>query len=138
MCIECVQAREQNCPWCRSASFTTILDKRTQRKDLYGLHVYCENNDCVWKGELGKLHRHLSNDCQYVIEKCRYGCGKYYYRHSLQLHEQEECPNRPLEAKINNNQTEVSPQVVMHTQENMNFHEMKRKRSVKTGDNCEL
>ena len=101
------------------------------------MQVRCENPDCIWKGKLGELHRHLSDKCQYVIEKCRYGCGKYYYCHSLQFHEQEECPNRPLEVKITNKPTKVSekykreeesPQVVMDTQKNIKFHEMEKKR----------
>ena len=101
------------------------------------MQVRCENHDCVWKGKLGELHRHLSNKCQYVIEKCRYGCGKYYHRYSLQFHEEEECPNRSLQAKIDNKPTNVSeeyksevesPQVVMDTQENIEFHEMEKKR----------
>ena len=101
------------------------------------MQVRCENHDCVWKGKLGELHRHLSDKCQYVIKKCQYGCRKYYPCYSLQFHEQEECPNRPLEAKINNKSTNVSekykreeesPQVVTNTQENTKFPEMEKKR----------
>ena len=101
------------------------------------MQVRCENHDCVWKGKLGELHRHLSDNCQYVTEKCQYGCDKYYHRCSLQFHEEEECPNRPLKAKINNKPTKVSekykrkvdsPQVVTDTQENTKFHEIEKKR----------
>ena len=92
MCIERIQTSQQTCPCCRD-KFTTILDKRTQRKELYVLKVCCENRDCVWEGELGELHRHLDNKCRYVIEKCQFRCGEYYHRYALQFHEQEECPN---------------------------------------------
>lgn len=108
VCIErSVDANQETCPCCRD-NFTTILDKRTQRNDLYDLQVRCCNPDCIWKVKLGELHRHLSNNCQYVIEKCQYGCDKYYHRCSLQFHEEEECPNRPLRAKIDNKPTKVS------------------------------
>ena len=100
MCIECTQASQQICPFCRSHEFMKILDKRTCGMELYGLKVCCENQDCDWIGELGELHRHLSNKCQYITERCQYECGDYYHRYALPVHEQDECPNRPLEVKI--------------------------------------
>ena len=107
MCIERIQTSQQICPCCRSDEFIKILDKRTCGMELYGLKVRCENEDCDWIGELGELHRHLSNKCQYYTERCKYECGDYYHRYALPVHEQDECPNRPLEVKIESNQRKV-------------------------------
>ena len=92
------------CPCCRSDDFTKILDKRT-RGELLGQRVRCENRECKWKGELLDLEKHISRECLYAPEICQYGCGKYYYRYILPVHEQDECPNRPLHVIIESSQT---------------------------------
>ena len=92
------------CPCCRSDDFTKILDKRT-RGELFGQTVRCENRECKWKGELLDLEKHISRECLYAPELCQYGCGKYYYRYTLPIHEQDECPNRPLHVIIESSQT---------------------------------
>ena len=81
--------------------------------ELYSLKVCCENEDCDWTGELGELHKHLINKCQYITERCQYECGYYYHRYALPVHEQDECPNRPLEVNI-----EKLKQINMQKQEN--------------------
>ena len=79
-----------------------ILDKRGE---ILGQKVRCENRECKWKGELLDLKRHVSGECLYAPEICQYGCGKYYNRYTLPVHEQDECPNRPLHVIIESSQT---------------------------------
>ena len=38
--------------------------------------------------------RHISDKCSYTPKKCRYGCGEYFCRKDLPVHEQDECPKR--------------------------------------------
>ena len=92
------------CPRCRSYGFSKFLDKRT-RGELFGQTVRCVNHECKWKGELLDLERHVSGECLYAPKLCQYGCGKYYYRYILPVHEQDECPNRPLHVIIESSQT---------------------------------
>ena len=76
-----------------------FLDKRTRGKILE-LKVRCSKDGCDWEGELGDLERHLSNKCLYVKEVCPHGCGQSYPRHILEVHKQDECPQRPFDAKM--------------------------------------
>ena len=78
-----------------------FLDKRTRGKIL-GLRVRCtcSKDGCDWEGELGDLERHLSNKCLYVEEVCPHKCGQSYPRHLLSTHQLDECPQRPLEVKL--------------------------------------
>ena len=92
------------CPCCRSDDFSKFLDKRT-RGELFGQRVRCENCKCKWKGELLDFEKHISGECLYAPEICQYGCGKYYYRYILPVHEQDECSNRPLHVIIESSQT---------------------------------
>ena len=78
-----------------------FIDKGTRGKVL-GLRVRCSKDGCDWEGdpELGDLEKHLSNKCFYVEEVCPHGCGQLYPRHLLQTHQLDECPQRPLEVKL--------------------------------------
>ena len=66
------------------------------------LRVRCINSvkGCEWVGELGDKDRHCSSTCQYVEAVCQYGCGESYSRFMLNKHEQDECPERPIDMKI--------------------------------------
>ena len=101
MCIERIQANKQSCPCCRSESYINLLNKKERGKVLE-LKVCCLNSvkGCEWVGELGDQERHFTNKCQYVEEVCRYGCGGNYPRFLLLTHEQDECPERPVEMKM--------------------------------------
>ena len=101
MCIEHIQANEQSCPCCRSENYINLLNKKERGKVLE-LKVRCLNSvkGCEWVGELGDQERHFTNKCQYVEEVCRYGCGGNYPRFLLLTHEQDECPERPVEMKM--------------------------------------
>ena len=101
MCIERIQANEQSCPCCRSDNYINVLNKKERGKVLE-LKVRCLNSvkGCEWVGELGDQERHFTNKCRYVEEVCRYGCGGNYPRFLLLTHEQDECPERPVEVKM--------------------------------------
>ena len=101
MCIEHIQANEQSCPCCRSENYINLLNKKERGKVLE-LKVRCLSSvkGCEWVGELGDQERHFINKCQYVEEVCRYGCGGNYPRFLLLTHEQDECPERPVEMKM--------------------------------------
>ena len=101
MCIERVQANEQSCPCCRSEKYFHMLNKEKRGKVLE-LKVRCMNNGkgCEWVGELGDQDRHCTSRCQYVESVCQYGCGGSYPRFMLGKHEQDECPERPIDMKM--------------------------------------
>ena len=107
-----------------------MLDKRTRGKVL-ALRIRCANHDCDWKGELGDLQRHLDNRCIYVKQECHHGCGEQYYRHLLQVHEQDECTKRPLEVKIESYQRQVFEKFIVleskHKEELEHLKEQQRK-----------
>ena len=79
---------------------------------MLGLRVRCSKDGCDWEGELGDLKRHLAKKCLYVEEVCPHGCGQLYPRHLLQTHQLDECPQRPLEAKLETLQRQLQQQLV--------------------------
>ena len=101
VCIEHIQANEQSCPCCRSENYINVLNKN-ERGKILELKVCCLNSvkGCQWVGELGDQERHFANKCQYAVDVCRYGCGGNYPRFLLHTHEQDECPERPIEMKM--------------------------------------
>ena len=101
MCIERIQANEQSCPCCRSENYINVLNKEKRGKVLE-LKVCCVNSakGCEWVGELGDQDRHCTSRCHYVEAVCQYGCGESYPRFMLGKHEQDECPERPIDMKI--------------------------------------
>ena len=101
VCIERIQGNEQSCPCCRSDNYINVLNKN-ERGKILELKVYCLNSvkGCQWVGELGDQERHFANKCQYAVDVCRYGCGGNYPRFLLHTHEQDECPERPVEMKM--------------------------------------
>ena len=104
-CAECIgrvkasSHGQPRCPICKQR-FNTLLDKNDQRKVL-GLKVRClkKKEGCKWEGELRHLNDHREN-CDHTLVKCRFGCGGRIPRHSLAEHEQDECPQRPVDMKL--------------------------------------
>ena len=84
-----------------------MLNKRTRGRVL-GLRVRCTKDGCDWEGELGDLEKHLSKKCLYVEEVCPHGCGQSFPRHLLQTHQQDECPQRPLDVQLGSLQRQFS------------------------------
>ena len=102
-CAECVgrvKASGQPCPICKQ-QFNTLLDKNDQRKVL-SLKVRCSKNKegCKWEGELRRLNDHEKEQCERSLVKCCYNCGGRIPRCRLAKHEQEECPQRPMDMKM--------------------------------------
>ena len=103
-CAECigrVKESGQPCPICREHQFNTMLDKNDQRKVL-GLRVRCSKTDegCEWMGELRRLNHHEKEECKWALVKCRHECGELVFLCRLTEHEEDECPQRPMEVKM--------------------------------------
>ena len=99
-CIVRVKASGQPCPLCKQ-EFNTMLDKKKQRKVL-NLKVRCsrKGDGCEWEGELRHLDHHEKEECIRALVECRYRCGECVPRHQLAEHEQNACPQRPVDVKM--------------------------------------
>lgn len=118
-CSECIQPIVQEgkpCPMCQR-DFNSLIDKSLERA-INQLMVSCpskcvgstagigENGEegrsrCPWKGELGKLQKHLSvfqreGECRFIVVGCMYGCGHQDSRKNLVKHESSLCGKRPF------------------------------------------
>ena len=78
-------------------------------REVNSLAVKCPNEGtgCLWKGELGMVESHMSagprardGGCGYVEVECVYRCGRFFQRHLLREHEEEICPNCPVEVQM--------------------------------------
>lgn len=103
VCIERIKLRNIPCPCCKAGEFDHYPNKGLQRS-LYEFKAKCVNKDqgCEWVGELGQLDNHLNSKptedkqlqgCQFVEIQCRY-CSELYQRHSIEAHQNEQCPKR--------------------------------------------
>ena len=101
VCIQRIQANEQCCPCCRSEYYINVLNKEKRGK-VCDLRVRCVNSakGCKWVGGFGDQDRHCTSRCQYVEAMCQYGCGESYPRFMIGKHEQDECPERPIDMKM--------------------------------------
>ena len=100
-CITLIKNAEQACPHCREQQFNTMLDKDFNRQ-VRNLRVYCSKRDsgCQWAGELNQLEKHTSEVCRYTEVPCKWTCGQLVSRDRLEEHEQDQCPLRPHEVKL--------------------------------------
>ena len=103
-----------------------MLDKRTRGRVL-GLRVRCSKDGCDWEGELGDLVKHLSKKCLYVEEVCPHGCGQSFPRHLLQTHQQDECPQRPLDVQLGSLQRQLSQKYSIYEQLQQKLMELEKK-----------
>ena len=101
VCVVRIEAAGQPCPYCRSDNYKHIADPSIRRQVL-GKQVYCErrNKGCEWVGELRHLEEHRIKECGWAMVQCRYHCSDQVIRHQLAQHELEECPQRPMEVKL--------------------------------------
>ena len=105
-CIERVKASKGSCPMCKEKRYQSFADKNRSRI-VNGLQVYCTNKakGCQWKGNLKDLPTHLKKgkrygECQYEKVKCQYDkCPKKDQRRVLNVHEKENCDQRPQECE---------------------------------------
>ena len=102
VCIERVKQDNEPCPCCKLNDFDKFEDKRLKRT-LYKFKVRCISG-CGWEGELGELDGHLNSNpeqqkqlegCQLIRVKCLY-CSESFQRQNLQVHQSEQCPQRPF------------------------------------------
>ena len=99
-CIGRVKAAGQPCPLCKQ-QFVTLLDRSIQRKVLE-LKVRCsrKKDGCEWEGELRHLSNHEREECVWALVECGYHCGERLPRRQLAEHEQDVCPQRPVDVKL--------------------------------------
>ena len=107
-CIGRVERDHKPCPLC-GQEFSLVDDKRLVRT-LNEFSVYCPHQEsgCEWKGELGELPRHLSQDpksdklivgCQFQEILCGL-CQSYSCERRLMTdHVSTWCPNRDVECE---------------------------------------
>lgn len=76
-------------------------------REVNSLEVHCPQKaqGCTWKGELGKVECHQNvgsrdSGCGYLVMPCSYQCGGEFLRRDLKRHEEEECPERPVDSQI--------------------------------------
>ena len=100
ICINRVKTVGQPCPLCKQ-EFVSLIDRSFQRKVLE-LNVRCSRNKdgCQWVGELRHLVQHEKEECVWVVIECSYQCGARLPRKLMAEHEQEKCPQRPTDVKI--------------------------------------
>ena len=105
-CIGRVQRDKKPCPLCNSPDFSSMLHKGVMR-EVKSLEVYCPQKSlgCIWKGELGKIDCHENvgsrdSGCGYLAMDCTYQCGDRFLRKDLKRHEEEDCPERPVDSQI--------------------------------------
>ena len=107
-CIGRIQGDPKPCPLCNEPNFTTLLHKGVKR-EVNALMIRCRRRHlgCDWEGELGQLEEHLhpgvgsrGKGCGYVIVECVYKCGDRFERRTLQDHELDVCPRRPMEVQM--------------------------------------
>ena len=100
-CIERVKSAGQPCPLCRKQEFISLLDRSLQRKVLE-MKVCCsrKKDGCQWVGELRHLVPHENEECVWAVVECSYQCGAHLPRRLMDEHLLDECPQRPIDAKL--------------------------------------
>lgn len=121
-CIDRVKAAGQPCPLCKE-QFSTMLDRSVQRRVLE-LMIHCvkKEDGCQWVGELRHHHKHEEEECEFAILQCRYGCGQLIPRLQLREHEDDVCPQRPVDVKLE--RVIAKMEVMLTTQKDRHEKEM--------------
>ena len=111
VCIERVEANNNPCPNCKKRVFNKLHNIELQRA-LNGLQVVCTNSSqgCRWVGLLGELEGHLNlnpepakqpEGCYFASISCIY-CFELIQRFNVQVHQVEECGQRPHRCELCN------------------------------------
>ena len=89
-------ASNSGCPMCRSEDFKCIRNKQTERV-IKSLKVFCNNRNegCEWQGEINNIDKHLTH-CQFQMVDCPNSCGKFFQKHHLINHVENECIRRKV------------------------------------------
>ena len=91
----------------------SLLDRSFQRKVLE-LKVRCsrKKDGCEWEGELRHLSDHEREECVWALVECGYHCGERLPRRQLAEHEQDVCPQRPVDVKLESFMRDMEEQPV--------------------------
>ena len=109
ICRECVEQIKKNkkpCPLCNKTEITSFMQDYGLERYLKVQDVYCSKKrlGCQWKGKLGDFEQHLNENpspeeqltgCGFVEVECKHGCGEWYERRFIDIHQNEKCPQRP-------------------------------------------
>ena len=106
-CIERIKKDNKPCPLCNLTDFTFLRHHGSERY-LKAQEVWCsykkEKGGCEWRGKLGEYEQHLNRNpspenqltgCQFVEVECEHGCGEWFQRHHIAVHQKSLCPKRP-------------------------------------------
>ena len=106
-CIERVKKDNKPCPLCNLTDFTFLRHHGSERY-LKAQEVWCsykkEKGGCEWRGKLGEYEQHLNRNpspenqltgCQFVEVECEHGCGEWFQRRHIAVHEKGTCSKRP-------------------------------------------
>ena len=69
---------------------------------VLNLKVRCSNqkDGCQWVDELRHVVPHEREECEWAVVGCSYQCGAHLPRRLMAEHEHEECPQRPMDVKL--------------------------------------
>ena len=106
-CIERIKKDNKPCPLCNLTDFTFLRHHGSERY-LKAQEVWCsykkEKGGCEWRGKLGEYEQHLNRNpspenqltgCQFVEVECEHGCGEWFQRRHIAVHQKRVCPKRP-------------------------------------------
>ena len=127
-CIERVKSAGQSCPLCRKQEFISLLDRSLQRKVLE-MKVRCsrKKDGCQWMGELRHLVPHEKEECVWAVIECSYQCGAHLPRRLMDVHQLDECPQRPIDAKLESFTRRMETKLVIEREQHV--REMKEIKS---------
>ena len=69
---------------------------------VLNLKVRCSrhNDGCQWVGELRHVVPHEREECGWAVVECSYQCGAHLPRRLMDEHQRDECPQRPMDVKL--------------------------------------
>ena len=94
--------RPFTCQYCgRVVTYITVANEHWPICMKYPVDCPNKSLGCQWAGERGDLDQHLNEggeegECQFVTVACPNNCGRCFQRFQLEVHETNDCPNRPF------------------------------------------
>ena len=69
---------------------------------VLNLKVRCSRHKdgCQWVGELRHVVPHEREECGWAVVECSYQCGAHLPRRLMDEHQRDECPQRPVDVKL--------------------------------------
>ena len=70
---------------------------------MLNLKVHCfrhSEEGCQWVGELRHVVSHERDECGWAVVDCSYQCGAHLPRRLMAEHEDNTCPQRPIDSRV--------------------------------------